>query len=171
MERVRLNTVKGLEHLRDYYYIEESGELYGYNGKKLADRLNKGYVENGLSTEKGQKYFFRHRLVALAFIKNPENKPQVNHIDEDKLNNHVSNLEWCTQAENNRHGTLQERSAKSRSKPVIGICVKTGETIEFPSAAEAERQGFQNANISSCCRGKLKTHKGYTWQFKEQQTN
>lgn len=172
MKRVKLNTIKGLEHLKDYYYIQEDGKLFGYNGRELAHGLDKyGYVRNNLSTEIGLKTFFRHRLVALAFIDNLENKDQVNHINEDKENNHVSNLEWCTQAENNKHGTLQERSAKSRSKPVIGTCVKTGKQIKFSSITEAGRQGFNIGNISSCCKGRVKTHKGYTWQFKEQQTN
>lgn len=172
MKRVRLNTIEGLEHLKSYYEIEEDGTLYGYRGRKMANGLDKdGYIRNNLSTENGLKMLFRHRLVALAFIPNPENKPQVNHLDEDKLNNNISNLEWCTATENLNHGTRTERASNTaingkQSKPIIGTCVKTGEQIEFSSMMEAERQGFEQGNISRCCRGERGTHKGYTWQYK-----
>lgn len=168
MKRIRLNSIKGLEHLKSYYFIQEDGQLFGYNGRKLADPLNsRGYVQNVFSTEIGSKHFYRHRLVALAFIENPENKPEINHLDENKLNNDVSNLEWSTRAENMEYGTRNERAAKSRSKAVIGTCIKTGKTVEFPSGVEAGRQGFHGGCISSCCSGRLKTHKGYFWSFKE----
>lgn len=168
MRKVRLKDIKGLEHLKDFYYIQEDGKLFGYNGRELANSLNSGgYVRNKLSTEIGKKGFRRHRLVAMAFIDNPDNKEQVNHIDEVKMNNDISNLEWATAAENLNHGTRNERSAQTLSKPIIGTCVKTGQQIEFPSAKEAGRQGFNQGAVSSCCNGKRKTHKGFTWQFKE----
>lgn len=173
MKRVQLCKVKGLEEVKDYYFIDESGKLFGYQGKEMSDRPHTlGYIYNQLSTEIGSRQFRRHRLVALAFIPNPENKDEVNHIDEDKLNNHVSNLEWATAAENCQHGTRTERiKAKTTngklSKPIIGTCINTGQQIEFPSAAEAQRQGFNSSHISSCCLGQRNTHKGYTWKFKE----
>ena len=168
MRKIQLNSIKGLEHLKDYYFIREDGKLFTINGREMSDRPNnRGYVQNGLSTENGRKPFRRHRLVALAFIPNPENKLEVNHIDEDKLNNHLENLEWCTRSENMNHGTIQERIAKSLSKAVIGTCIKTGKQIEFPSMSEAGRQGFRYQNISACCNGKQKTSQGYIWKFKE----
>lgn len=166
MKRVKLNTIEGLEHLKSYYEIEEDGTLYGYRGRKMANTLgNHGYVYNTLSTEQGRKNFLRHRLVALAFIENTENKAEINHLNEDKTNNHVENLEWSTRAENINHGTGTERSTQSRSKPVIGTCIKTGKKIEFPSTNEAGRQGFDQGDISRCCNGKQKTSKGFTWKY------
>lgn len=66
-------------------------------------RIKAGYLQVGFHKGGNVKYFLVHRLVAQAFIPNPESKPQVNHIDGDKLNNHMSNLEWCTQSENQNH--------------------------------------------------------------------
>lgn len=168
MRKIQLNKIKGLEHLKDYYYIQEDGKLFGYKGREMANPLNNhGYVQNELSTEIGKKSFKRHRLVALAFIDNLDNKDQVNHIDEDKTNNHVSNLEWATPKENSQHGTRNQRIGATLSRPVIGTCVKTGKRVEFPSMAEAGRQGFHHGHISSCCNGKLNAHKGRTWKLKE----
>ena len=114
-----------------------------------------------------------HRLVAQAFIPNPDNKPQVNHKDEDKTNNKVENLEWVTCKENINYGTRTERSGKSqtnnnkKSKPIYGINIKTNEKIEFPSTMEAQRNGFDHGTIVNCLKGRRKSHKGYQWFYKE----
>ena len=101
-----------------------------------------------------------HRLVAETYLPNPLNLPQVNHKDEDKLNNALSNLEYCTAAYNTNYGTHNERSAKARQKKVI--CIETGQV--FKSVKEA--QDFVNStHISECCRGKLKTTAGYHWAY------
>lgn len=169
MRRVQLNTIKGLEHLKDYYYIQEDGKLFTINEREMRESLRaNGYIHNTLTHRDGSSIsYLRHCLVALAFIPNPENKREVNHINEVKDDNHVSNLEWATRAENCQHGTRTERSAQSRSRPVIGTCVKTGKTIEFPSVNQGGREGFVAQSISACCLGKRNTHKGFTWQFKE----
>ena len=109
-----------------------------------------------------------HRLVASAFIENPNNFCELNHRDECKANNCVSNLEWCDRKHNINYGTRNQRAAASRinhpkrSKQVM--CVETG--IIYPSTIEAARQlGFSQGNISSCCNGRHKTCGGYTWQY------
>ena len=112
------------------------------------------------------KTYLVHRIVAKAFIPNPENKPQVNHKDEDKTNNKVENLEWMTGKENSNHGTRNERMANSKSKPIYGINIKTNEKIEFPSIQEAGRNGFDQGNIVKCLKGRCKSHKGYKWFYK-----
>ena len=86
------------------YSVSTDGQVYTYKYKKvLKPRSKKGYLNVSLSKNKKRKEFKIHRLVAMSFIPNPENKEQVNHIDGDKSNNKVTNLEWVTQSENITH--------------------------------------------------------------------
>ena len=133
----------------------------------LKPRTNKGgYLQVVLCTGGKQKTLTVHRLVAAAFHDNPEGKPQVNHINEDKTDNRVSNLEWATARENINHGTHNERVAKSQSKPV-GQYTLSGELIKvWPSTIETKRQaGFDQSTISDAARGKYKQAYGFIWKY------
>lgn len=126
-----------------------------------------GYLRVCLTKNKNSRHFMIHRLVAEAFIPNPDNLPFVNHKDENKTNNCVENLEWCDSKYNNNYGTKKERLKKvlkgkagRPGKPVH--CIDTGETYE--SASEAERQtGIQH--IDEVCSGKRQSAGGFWWEY------
>lgn len=124
-----------------------------------------GYTSVALWKNNKSQRFKVHRLVALAFIPNPENLPFINHKDETRNNNCVENLEWCTHIYNVNYGTAQERLTAKKSIPVVqktldGQVVKT-----YPSARQAEREtGISNGNISNCTNGRYKATCGYIWE-------
>ena len=109
-----------------------------------------------------------HRLVAEAFIPNPNNLPEINHKDECKTNNTVENLEWCDRTYNARYGTRIQRQIDSVSKKVYQYTKNLELVNTFKSCIEAERSNpkFNHRGISYACLGKLKTYKGYIWSHK-----
>lgn len=157
----------------DRWVTYKDGKKYFYKGRILKQRRgNSGYLYVGLCLDGKQRHFLVHRLVAMAWLDNPDGKPEVNHLDETK-NNDVYNLEWCTHIDNLNYGTGNKRRAASRlngslSKPVQALNPKTGQVVlEFPSASEAGRKGFNQGHLSACCRGEERTHKGFAWRYKE----
>ena len=138
--------------------------------RKLKLSICNRYYSVGL---KGKSYSV-HRLVAKAFIPNPENKPQVNHKNENKLDNRVENLEWCSAKENVNYGTCIERRAKKQRETKCQInnkatskkvrCLETGKVFE--SINDARRiMGLDGSSISKVCKGKNKSTKGYTFRY------
>lgn len=133
------------------------------NGKILKPLKDSGYLRAHLSKNGIAKKVLIHRLVAFAFIPNPNNYPEINHKDEDKTNNTVENLEWCSREYNINYGTRNERV----SKPVLQYDRLGNFIREWPSGLKAEEElGINNGNISSCCSGKVKTAGGFVWRFK-----
>lgn len=163
---------KDIDGYKGLYQISNKGRVKSlYKG---SERILKpcddghGYYHIILCNDGVSKTFKLHRLVAQAFIPNLENKPQVNHKDENKLNNCVDNLEWSTAKENSNFGTRNERMRYSLSKPIFQYS-KYGEFIrEWQGAREVERVlGIDHSHIKDCCKGKCKSAYGFIWKYKE----
>lgn len=160
------------------YQVSDLGNVrslnYRHTGEisEMKQTLNRGgyrtvYLSNGVNG----KLLTVHRLVADAFIENPfpEKWDQINHIDEDKTNNRVENLEWCDHEYNNNYGTRNQRISISitngkRSKKVL--CVETGEIFQSVRKVEILK-GYSRGHVSSCCLGKRKSAYGYHWKYIE----
>lgn len=146
----------------------KTGSKRFLEGKILSPKRNKeGYLRVKLYRNGKLRYFKIHRLVAMAWLDNPMDKPEVNHLDEQKGNNDVYNLEWCSRKYNINYGTGIKRRAARRSKAVEAIDPNTGQVVrEFPSTMEAGRNGFHSGGISNCCLGRQRTHHGLAWRYK-----
>jgi len=150
------------------YEVSDDGQIrslcgrYGYKNIIKQSTSNKGYKMVCLCNKGVQKTLAVHRIVAKVFIPNPENLPCVNHIDQDRNNNSVSNLEWCSYYYNNVYGDRLTKSAMKIGKPVK--CIETG--VVYSSAYAAQREtGILQSKISSCCHGRRKTTGKLHWTF------
>ena len=181
-------------HINGYdglYVISNLGRVKRYkNGNwkvlKLC-KMKNDYLYVKLCKNGKETTYYIHRLVALHFIPNIYNKPQVNHIDENKENNTVSNLEWTTAKENINHGTRNKRISKTKKekfkngeyrkrccvyKKVSCYDIETGDFIqEFESISQASNEIKKSpkycGDISNCCRGNQKSAYGYYWSYEK----
>lgn len=150
--------IKGYERL---YQVSTLGRVksLNYNKTKKEKILSPGNNGNGYLFvtlyKNGRKNLFVHRLVAEAFLENPDNLPEVNHKDENKTNNSVSNLEFCSRKYNARYSNAKK----------VG-CYREGNFIKvYDSTIDVTNDGFNQGNVVSCCQGKLKTYKGFQWKY------
>ena len=110
-----------------------------------------------------------HRMVAEAFLANPDKLPQINHKDENKHNNHLSNLEWCTAKYNGNYGTSSKRIARKLKKRVTQYDLDNNFIVEYESLKQLkEVKGFDSGLISCVCRGIYKQAYGYKFKYKEE---
>ena len=158
-----------------HYQVSNFGRVKSIKfGKEIILKPRKdkcGYYSVVLYKNGIVKKYYVHRLVAEAFIPNPNNLPCVNHKDENKLNNSVDNLEWCDRLYNVRYGTGIERRSKKRSKPVLQYTLDGNLIREWASVMECGRNGYNQGHVADCCNGKLKTHKGFIWVYKNEEDN
>ena len=181
---------KDIEDYEGYYEVSNMGRVRSLdrivrknNGAKLSKGvvlkgdIARGYVRVMLHKEGVIKRFLIHRLVAKAFIPNPENKPQINHINRIKNDNIVENLEWCTQKENMQHAIVNNKeyydflhakgSENKCSVAVIQYSLEDIKIAEYGSIAEASFwSGARRGAISNACRKWAKTAGGYKWEYK-----
>lgn len=173
--------IKGYE---GYYQISNKGRVKSlhrividknnikkvYKEKLLDITINKKNNYKYITLHKDNKYETKsiHRLVAETFIPNPNNYPEVNHIDENHFNNCVENLEWCTKEYNNKYGTNKERMISTqRNNNLYGIAINQydlkGNFIkQWKSFKEIERiLNYHHSNIIVCCKKRIKQSNGF----------
>lgn len=193
LEDMRGEIWKDIPNYEGYYQVSNMGRVKSLNRvivmKNGVSRKTKGlilkqkyeertgYLIATLYKKHKRKDVLVHRLVAQTFIVNSENKRQVNHINEDKTDNRVENLEWMTAKENSNHGTRNERIKntqikngyiKKMSQPILQYDLEGNLIKEWESAREAGRNGFDRSSIAKCCKGKQKIHKGFVWEYKSE---
>lgn len=158
--------VRSIEHVQTRYKSNYS-QPYTVKGHILAQAFNVGGYKIAHLSVNGYKKCLRvHRLVAMAFIPNPDNLPQINHKDEDKTNNRVDNLEWCSSNYNLSYGSRLERISKSVSKPVVMVSKDGKDLRTFKSIKDAhDNTGASNGNIWAVCNGRRNYAGGYAWRY------
>lgn len=162
-----MKDIKGWE---GQYAITSCGKVWSYKRKKflVPAGYGKGYLQVWLSGGKpgvGRNYYV-HRLVAEAYLPNPDNLPEVNHKDENKENPCLNNLEWCSKKYNINYGTRCKRQSEKMSdkKGRRVYCVELDKEFKSISCAAAE-VGVKQNNLSTCLRGQQKTCGGYHWRY------
>lgn len=172
------------KHIRDSkeYTISTHGNIKR-NGKDIKSSVWSCYKIIRLKLNEKYKTYYVHRLVAETFIPNLENKPMINHIDGNKLNNKVYNLEWCTRQENEihawKHGLKEKIRETSKRNliiarkyinnkiPVLQYDLNDNFIREWPSSSDAMKKlKIDSSGIIKCCRNKLKKAGGYKWKYK-----
>ena len=171
--------IKGFKGI---YKISNHGRVYSLKNNiiRKPKTNNRGYWQIALHKDGKEHMFLLHRLVAIHFVNNPHNYPQVNHKDENKDNNRADNLEWCTNEYNALYGTRIERVTnnedyqKSRMKmrrKVRGTSIDGLIVVELKGIKEGEKLGFSRSGIGGCLRGVNKTHRGFRWEYVDEVTH
>ena len=162
-----MKDIKGYEGL---YAITSCGKVWSYRSQKFLKPVSDkdGYWKINLSKDGQRKTYQVHRLVAQAYIPNPEDKPQVNHKDEVKTHNYINNLEWTTAKENSNHGTRTKRSVETQRKNKTNMipvyCIELDRVFDGVNVAAAEL-GLSGSNLCACLQGRQKTFGGYHWRY------
>lgn len=177
---------KKIDGYENYSVSSEGRVRNDKTGRILKIRSDKDGYELVDLRKNGRKTFKVHRLVAQAFLPNPEDKECVDHINCVRDDNRMKNLRWCSHHENNSNPLTRKRNSEAkkgekhplfgctgekhpRSKAIIGINIENPSIIvEYASMGQAQKEGFDDSHICSCCNGNRRSHKGYYWCYKEE---
>lgn len=164
---------KEIKGYNGVFVVSDCGDVYNTKTKNMlvGQITPKGYIRYGICLNGKRKQYMAHRLVAEAFIENPQNYPIINHKNEVKSDNRVENLEWCTIGYNNNYGHKSENYhnsiVKSRAKSVKQIDIKTGNVIQvFDCILKASIiTGVSRRSIAQCCDNAISSAKGFKWRW------
>ena len=154
-------------------------EKYGIAIDGEVQHLRTGHIKTPVLNKKGGYYIVNlydatgklcrplvHRLVAITYLPNPDNLPQVNHKDENKLNNSAENLEWCTQKYNNNYGTCKERGSETQRREFLQMDMDGNVIKRWKGFKKIQKElGYQRKLIYLCCVGKRESYMGYKWCY------
>ena len=159
-----MKDIKGYEGL---YAVTSCGKVWSYINEKflVPDISNSGYLRVSLYKEGKFKKYYIHRLVAEAYIPNPDNLTQVNHRDENKTNNCLQNLEWCDAKYNINYGTCITKISNSHKIPILQYDLDGNFIREWSSATDVGRE--VKGGICDCLKGRKKSAYGFIWKYKE----
>lgn len=155
-------------------FVAIDGEVFIPKSKTHPQRFSYGTIgPKGYLRISYSKYYYIHRLLAECWIDNPNNLPQIDHINRNRADNRIENLRWVSASENcknrdsskikyNGLGKINNRA----SKPVLQYTLDGKFVKEWPSTMECRRNGYNQGSVSACCRGERQIYKGYIWQYK-----
>ena len=164
---------KDIQGYEGLYQVSNKGRVKSTRNNIILKPMisDKGYYHVDLYNKDNRKSCKVHRLVAQAFIPNPNNYPVINHKDENTINNQVSNLEWCTAQYNHDYGTRNERAikhmAEAISVPIVQLSLNYELIKYWGSASSVNIPGIEHQHIAECCSGKIRTYKNYRWLYKK----
>ena len=159
--------IEGYENL---YAISSKGRCWSYKANKFLKETanNDGYLRFSLFKDGKHKRYLAHRLVAKSFVANPNQYPEINHINENIKDNCIENLEWCTHKQNLNYGSRNKKvSMALKNNQNSAKRVQNIDTLNiYDSLTKAEKEtGISKAQICLCCKFKAKTAGGYHWRY------